>query len=123
VRFAAIILALLAMILGPISGPTAARAMNGGAASTVATTGTDCGHGPHVETVKPDMDHGHCKDGGGACMDAKGCRHGGCLTGVPVPGATVDMSPAAAPAMLVADADRPDGREVAPPLDPPRLPA
>ncbi len=119
VRFAVIILALLAMILGPISGPTAAHAMNGDVSAT-ATNGIDCDRGSHAEAHEPGVIHDHCKDGRGTCMDASGCRHIGCPTGGPVPSASAHLSPAAAPATPIADADRPDGLDVAPPLDPPR---
>jgi len=119
VRFAVIILAVVAMVLSPIFGPAAAHAMNGGVAATV-MSGTDCDHGQHAGPVKVGAAHDHCKDGNSTCMDANGCRHLGCLTGGPVPDATAQMAPSAAPAMFEANAGRPDGLDVAPPLDPPR---
>lgn len=119
VRFAAIILTLLAMILGPISGPTAAHGRDVDVTAT-SMTGTDCDHGSHVEAAEPGMARGHCMDDSGTCLDANGCRHVGCLTGGPVPSTSAELPPAAAPAVLIADAARPDGEDVVPPLDPPR---
>ncbi|WP_181700837.1 hypothetical protein [Chthonobacter albigriseus] len=118
-RFAVIILALLAMIVGPVSGPVPAHAVDVGVSAT-GTTESDCGHGLHVGALKPGTAHGPCDDGGATCMDANGCRHLGCVTGGPVPVAMAPVSPAAGPAMPAADADRPDGLDIAPLLDPPR---
>lgn len=118
-RFVVIILALLAMIVGPVSGPVPAHAVDVGVSATP-TTESDCGHGLHVGALKPGTAHGPCDDGGGSCMDANGCRHLGCLTGGTAPVATIPVSPAAALVMSLANAARPDGLDVAPPLDPPR---
>lgn len=117
-RFAAIILALLAMILGPISGPASAHAMAGGNGSAAALSATDC-HGSHREVGKPGTADDHCKDGSGTCMDAGGCRHAGCMAGGPVPGMVASAKPSAAVDLPITDADRPDGLDVSPALDPP----
>lgn len=116
-RVAVIILAMLAVILGPISGPAMAHADLSPASVTAPT---DCDHGPHVDARKPGSAHDHCGDGSGTCMDANGCRHVGCLAGGPVPCVRSDATPPAAPAVPFATADRLDGLDVAPPLDPPR---
>jgi hypothetical protein len=116
-RFAVIILALLAMILGPISGPASAHGTNAGHSQATAGAGDDCGHGPQGDVGATAQDH--CRDGGGICADASSCRHIGCMTGGPVPEAVAPAMPAGVQNLPFANTQRPDGQDVAPPLDPP----
>jgi hypothetical protein len=120
VRFAVIILALLAMILGPISGSATARVMDATNPSITTTATSACDQGAHAGFSKLSSDQDHCTDGGGACMDANGCRHLGCLTGGPVSGTVVHVLKPPVLAVPFADSDRPDGLNVAPLFDPPR---
>jgi hypothetical protein len=121
VRVAVIMVALLAMILGPVSGSAAARVVQGTAAvALAAAVQSDCDHGLHTEAATHGSDHDHCDDGFGTCLDTSGCRHNACLTGSPIPGALDPVPDVVSLAVRLADWDRPDGRDVAPLLDPPR---
>jgi hypothetical protein len=122
VRFAVIILALVAMILGPISGSATAHAVHSYPDATAAFVAEpDCDEGHGADAGSPDKFDGQCADHSRACMDMNGCRHLGCLSGGAVPGSADDLAPGlVCPAVPFADWDRPDGWDVAPPLDPPR---
>lgn len=125
-RSVMILLALVAMILGPVS----AYAMPPGnmtASRTVAahdpahSSAGDCahahgGHGGDGMAVA-DMP---CKGAAGPCMDTNGCRHAACTFAMPVLAMPVTLAPILKlPAEPVAPA-RLSGREIDPPLDPPR---
>jgi hypothetical protein len=121
---AVIILALLAIILGPISGPAAAHGPHlGGTASVAgaaAAADTDCdkAHGEVAVACKAIQDH--CGDAGGPCMDAGGCRHLGCMAGAAVPDPVVHARLSIAAGVHFAAARPPEGLDVPPLLDPPR---
>jgi hypothetical protein len=120
VRFAVIIFAVLAMILGPFSGPASAHAAHSAGIGLAATAGADCEHGPHLDAEKPIPAQDHCRDGSDACMDVNGCRHIGCFAGGAGPSAVVHTIHAYSVAVPLTDFARPEGLDVAPPLDPPR---
>jgi hypothetical protein len=125
VRVAVIILALLAMILGPISGPAAAHGPHlggiGSVAGAAAAADIDCdkAHGEVAAAWK--AVHDHWGDAGGPCMDAGGCRHPGCMAGAAVPGPVVHAQLSTAAGVHFVAARRPEGLDVPPLLDPPRL--
>ncbi|WP_181704813.1 hypothetical protein [Chthonobacter rhizosphaerae] len=125
-RFAVIILAVLAMILGPTSGSAAADAMFGehvmSDKAVIATVqdgeDPDC---PHADAGARPVAHPGCPDAAGACLDTTCCRHPGCPAGdlfsvaATLPAVLPPVAPTWAPADTAAS-----GRTVGPLLDPPR---
>lgn len=117
-RAAAIILALVAMIFGPVFGAGAGHAASAGAlvsASSGVTPDCDGGHCARTQAA-----HDHCQGAAGICSDANGCRHGGCFAGGPIPAVAGSTPLSGTRAERHADGDSPEGRDIAPALDPPR---
>lgn len=116
-RVAVIILALVAMILGPVFGPAAAH---GVPAQTQAADASGHDHRQHAGDMDASHHDGGDKDHEGGCVDANGCRHLLCFSCATLP--SVDVGGPVPTAAIVGQAtgNRPDGRDVAPLLDPPR---
>ena len=113
-RLAVIILALVAMILGPVSG---AAAMHATAASAAADH-CACRATADVEAGTASWDHRPAGDGN--CGVSSGCCHPGCCTGgLSTADPTERVFTAAGKLDRPADV-RASGSSVAPPLDPPR---
>jgi hypothetical protein len=120
-RVAVIILALVAMILGPVSGSASAHVPHAApAAAAVASAEPDCDRAHRADEARPDEAGRTCAEHSGACMDVTSCRHLGCLSGGPVPVAVQVQTGAICAATPIRGRDRLDGRNVAPLLDPPR---
>jgi hypothetical protein len=113
-RFALITLALLAMILGPLSGPVAM-------AHAVPVAAGSCDHEGAPIVEQGSQVHGNCTGGFGCCLNTNGCRDQSCFSGTIVPprAANVPGNLAHISCPVLAD-DVALGRTVAPLLDPPR---
>jgi len=113
-RLTLITLALLAMILGPLSGPVAM-------AYAMPVAAGICDHEGASIVEQGSQVHGNCTGGFGYCLNTNGCRDMSCYSGAIVPprgaNAPGDLSQISCPALAN---DAASGQTVAPLLDPPR---